>query len=60
MNKRHSAILILTLILLITAGCRVDGPLRSQLDEADSLMEARPDSALALLDGIYGRIAICF
>ena len=55
MLKNTVSVFILALVLLCSvaalSGCG-DAATRSTLDRADSLMEAHPDSALSLLDGI--------
>ena len=42
----------LLLILLMTAGCNRRSAVDEKMDLADSLMTSRPDSALAILEGI--------
>lgn len=55
MLKNTVSVLMLALVLLCSVGALSgcgDAATRSMLDRADSLMEAHPDSALSLLDGI--------
>ncbi len=44
--------IFITMLIAGAAGCSPDRAARDLLDRADSLMESRPDSALALLDSI--------
>ena len=49
---QYTGRLALLLILLMTAGCNRRSAVDEKMDLADSLMTSRPDSALAVLEGI--------